>query len=350
MSPLLLPFIIASLLLGTATVMTSSHWLLAWMGLEINTMAILPLMARNRHPRAMEATTKYFIIQATAAALLLFSTTSNTWLMGSWEIQQPFHPLPATLAMLALGLKVGLAPMHFWLPEVLQGQDLIMGLTLSTWQKLAPMALIYQLAPAMNHSLITTLGLLSILIGGWGGLNQTHLRKLLAYSSIAHMGWMMIVLKYAPNLMMLGLVTYLIMTTSAFMTLKTMSATKINTLSTGWAKAPTVTTIILTTMLSLGGLPPLTGFMPKWLILQELVNQKLPAMAVLAALAALLSLFFYLRICFVTALTTSPKTNNTKTPWRTKSKQNTLMLSIAATLTIMLLPMTPTLLMTVTIL
>jgi len=90
--------------------------------------------------------------------------------------------------MLALALKVGLAPAHFWLPEVLQGLDLTTGLILSTWQKLAPFALIVQVAPSVNSYLMITLGLASTFIGGWGGLNQTQLRKILAYSSIAHLG------------------------------------------------------------------------------------------------------------------------------------------------------------------
>lgn len=84
-------------------------------------------------------------------------------------------------------MKVGLAPTHFWLPEVLQGLDLTTGLILSTWQKVAPFALLLQI-PHHNPTLLVILGLLSTLIGGWGGLNQTQLRKILAYSSIAHLG------------------------------------------------------------------------------------------------------------------------------------------------------------------
>nr|YP_010948659.1 NADH dehydrogenase subunit 2 [Ophichthus erabo]WMV70231.1 NADH dehydrogenase subunit 2 [Ophichthus erabo] len=341
MSPYLIFIFMTSLGLGTTITFASSHWMLAWMGLEINTLAILPLMAQNHHPRAVEATTKYFLTQATAATMILFSTTMNAWLTGNWEIQQTFHPTIIAITMLSLALKIGLAPMHFWLPEVLQGLDLSTGLILSTWQKLAPMILIYQISPEINQSMMVTLGLTSALIGGWGGLNQTQLRKILAYSSIAHMGWMMVVLSYAPDLMLLNLIIYIIMTFTAFMTLKTASATKINTLATNWGKAPILMTINLATMLSLAGLPPLTGFMPKWLILQELTKHGLPLVATLMALTALLSLFFYLRICYTMSLTTSPNTNNTKTPWRMKSKQVTTPLSISAMMAIMLLPMTP---------
>nr|NP_991081.1 NADH dehydrogenase subunit 2 [Synaphobranchus kaupii]BAD12339.1 NADH dehydrogenase subunit 2 [Synaphobranchus kaupii] len=342
MNPYVLTIMIMSLGLGTTITFASSHWLLAWMGLEISTLAIIPLMAQHHHPRAVEATTKYFLTQATAAALMLFAATSNAWLTGQWEIQQLSHPTAAAVTMLALGLKMGMAPMHFWLPEVLQGLDLTTGLILSTWQKLAPMILIYQLAPNVNQSLITTMAIASALVGGWGGLNQTQLRKLLAYSSIAHMGWMMMVLKYMPNLMLLNLTIYIIMTSATFMALKMAASTNINTLAMGWTKAPILTTLIMMTMLSLGGLPPLTGFMPKWLILQELTKQGMPMTATLMAMAALLSLFFYLRLCYAMTLTISPSTNNTKTPWRLKSTQTTMPLSIMIIMTMLLLPMTPT--------
>nr|WNH20439.1 NADH dehydrogenase subunit 2 [Schultzidia johnstonensis] len=341
MNPYVLFMFLMSLGLGTTITFASSHWLLAWMGLEINTLAILPLMAHKHHPRAVEATTKYFLTQATAAALLLFSATMNAWTTGTWEIQQPFNQTALAIMILALALKMGMAPMHFWLPEVLQGLDLNTGLILSTWQKLAPMILMYQLPLENNQPMMITIGLASALVGGWGGLNQTQLRKVLAYSSIAHMGWMAIVLTYSPNLMLLNLTIYIMMTYTAFTALKMASATKMNTLATAWAKAPILTTMTMATMLSLAGLPPMTGFMPKWLVLQELTKQELPLIATLMALTALLSLFFYLRVCYTMALTISPNTNNTKTPWRLKTTQMTMPLSIAVVLTTMLLPATP---------
>nr|YP_009503112.1 NADH dehydrogenase subunit 2 [Gymnothorax minor]AVX29526.1 NADH dehydrogenase subunit 2 [Gymnothorax minor] len=340
MNPWIMFILIASLGLGTTITFASSHWLMAWMGLEINTLAIIPLMAQQHHPRAVEATTKYFLTQAAAAALMLFATTSNAWLIGEWHIQQLSHPLTAAVTMISLGMKIGLAPTHLWLPEVLQGLDLTTGLILSTWQKLAPMILIYQLAPNVNTVLLVIIGLTSTLIGGWGGLNQTQLRKILAYSSIAHMGWMIMVLKYSPNLMLLNLAIYIIMTSTAFMTLKTLSTTSINTLSVAWTKAPTMTTIAMLTMLSLGGLPPLTGFMPKWMILQELTKQDLSTTATLMALAALLSLFFYLRLCYSMTLTSGPNTNINKAPWRVKT-MTTSPLPLMAVASLTMLPITP---------
>nr|YP_009348606.1 NADH dehydrogenase subunit 2 [Pachychilon pictum]BAW88003.1 NADH dehydrogenase subunit 2 [Pachychilon pictum] len=342
MNPYVLTILLSSLGLGTTLTFASSHWLLAWMGLEINTLAIVPLMAQHHHPRAVEATTKYFLIQATAAAMILFASTTNAWIMGEWDINNMSSPIASAMIIAALALKIGLAPMHFWMPEVLQGLDLLTGLIMSTWQKLAPLALIVQTAQAVDPLLLTILGLTSTLVGGWSGLNQTQLRKILAYSSIAHMGWMLIVLQYAPQLTLLALATYILMTSAAFLTLKLSSATKINTLTTVWSKSPILTTTTALVLLSLGGLPPLTGFMPKWLILEELTKQSLPLTATIMALAALLSLYFYLRLCYAMTLTISPNTTAAATPWRLRTTQASLPLALFIMMALGLLPVSPT--------
>nr|AWT08143.1 NADH dehydrogenase subunit 2 [Sternopygus macrurus] len=341
MNPHVLVILLSSLGLGTTLTFASSHWLLAWMGLEINTLAIIPLMTQHHHPRAVEAATKYFLTQATAAATMLFASTTNAWITGEWSITHLSSPLSITLITLALALKIGLAPLHFWLPEVLQGLNMTTGLILSTWQKLAPMILLMQIAPVTQPTLLTTLGILSTLVGGWGGLNQTQLRKILAYSSIAHLGWMIIILQLMPNLMLLALGTYILMTSAAFLTFKTTASTKISTLALSWPKTPTLVATATLAMLSLGGLPPLTGFMPKWLILQELTKQGLPITATIMALSALLSLYFYLRLCYSMTLTISPNTNHATTPWRLSPTKTTLLTALAITTTLMLLPLTP---------
>nr|NP_443425.1 NADH dehydrogenase subunit 2 [Elassoma evergladei]BAB70431.1 NADH dehydrogenase subunit 2 [Elassoma zonatum] len=340
MNPYVLATLLFSLGLGTTITFASSHWLIAWMGLEVNTLAIVPLMAQHHHPRAVEATTKYFLTQATAAAMLLFAATTNAWLTGEWQLQEMSHPIPITLITLALALKIGLAPTHAWLPDVLQGLDLTTGLILSTWQKLAPFALLYQIHN-LNPTLLITLGVLSTLVGGWGGLNQTQLRKILAYSSIAHLGWMILILKFSPSLTILALLVYMTMTTATFLTFKLNKATNINTLATCWAKAPTLTALTPLVLLSLAGLPPLTGFMPKWLILQELTKQSLPVTATIAALSALLSLYFYLRLTYAITLTISPNTSNGLAPWRFTMMKNTTLLSSAVMGTLLLLPLSP---------
>nr|BAV70276.1 NADH dehydrogenase subunit 2 [Abbottina rivularis] len=348
MNPYVLMVLLFSLGLGTTLTFASSHWLLAWMGLEINTLAILPLMAQQHHPRAVEATTKYFLTQATAAAMILFAATTNAWITGQWDVNNMFTPFASAMITTALALKIGLAPVHFWMPEVMQGLDLLTGLILSTWQKLAPLALIMQTAQSIDPLLLTLLGIMSTLVGGWGGLNQTQLRKVLAYSSIAHMGWMVIILQHAPQLTMLALGVYIFMTSATFLALKTSSTTKISTLTMTWVNSPTLTATTALVLLSLGGLPPLTGFMPKWLILQELTKQSLLPPATIMALAALISLYFYLRICYAMTLTISPNTTNSTAPWRTQTTQASAPLTISTTISLALLPVTPAIVMLAT--
>nr|QWT29608.1 NADH dehydrogenase subunit 2 [Datnioides polota] len=342
MNPYILTALLSGLGLGTTITFASSHWLLAWMGLEMNTLAILPLMAQHHHPRAVEATTKYFITQAAAAAMLLFASTTNAWLSGQWSIEEMSHPLLTTILTLALALKLGLAPLHAWLPEVLQGLDLTTALILSTWQKLAPLILLLQIQPT-NATMLIILGLTSTIIGGWGGLNQTQLRKILAYSSIAHLGWMILILQFSPSLTLLTLILYLIMTSSTFLIFKLNKATNINMLASSWTKMPTLTALTPLILLSLGGLPPLTGFMPKWLILQELTKQNLAPTATIAALTALLSLYFYLRLSYAMTLTMSPNNLPATAPWRLSPNQLTIHLALFTTTSMLLLPMTPSL-------
>nr|WKL05546.1 NADH dehydrogenase subunit 2 [Hippichthys albomaculosus] len=343
MNPLIFSMMIMALGLGTTITFSSSHWLLAWMGLEINTLAIIPLMAQHHHPRSVEASTKYFITQATAAAMILFASSMNAWITGQWDITSISHPLPLLIIIMALCLKIGLAPLHTWMPEVIQGLDLTTGLILSTWQKLAPFALLIQLSNQDSKYLVY-MATLSVLIGGWGGLNQTQLRKIMAYSSIAHLGWMMLVVQYNPSLTLIALTIYIFMTFSAFTLFMTNKATSINMLANSWTKSPTLTAIAPLIMLSLAGLPPLTGFGPKWLILEELTKQGLPLLATLAALSALLSLYFYLRLSYALTLTVSPNNVLALVPWRYNINKTYLAQSMFSVLSLLLLPILPTML------
>nr|AAT78257.1 NADH dehydrogenase subunit 2 [Anolis sagrei] len=345
MSPTIFMIMLSSLATGTIITMTSYHWLLAWIGLEINTLSIIPIISTTHHPRSTEAATKYFLTQAAASALILFSSMINAWETGTWDITQLSSTPSHILLTAALAMKLGLVPMHFWLPEVLQGSTLMTAFIITTWQKLAPMTLIYLTINSLSTTILLLMGLASTIIAGWAGLNQTQTRKIMAYSSIAHLGWMIAISSIMVNLMVMNLMIYLVMTSALFQALILFKLKTIQDTTTTWTMSPIITAMAMALLLSLGGLPPLTGFMPKWLILEELITQNLIPTATVMALSALLSLFFYLRLTYTTTLTLSPNTTPTKFKWRLKLNQPTPPMLITAVTSTLLLPLTPLMLL-----
>nr|YP_009318377.1 NADH dehydrogenase subunit 2 [Zenaida macroura]AAG42057.1 NADH dehydrogenase subunit 2 [Zenaida macroura]AAG42058.1 NADH dehydrogenase subunit 2 [Zenaida macroura]APA16892.1 NADH dehydrogenase subunit 2 [Zenaida macroura] len=329
-----------SLLLGTTITITSNHWMMAWTGLEINTLAIIPLISKPHHPRAIEATIKYFLVQAAASALLLFSSMTNAWATGQWDITQLTHPTSCLLLTIAIAMKLGLAPFHFWYPEVLQGSSMTTALLLSTVMKLPPTTILFLTSHSLNPTLLTTLAVISAALGGWMGLNQTQIRKILAFSSISHMGWMTIIIIYNPNLTLLTFYLYILMTATVFLTFNTTKTLKLTTMMTSWTKTPMLNATLMLTLLSLAGLPPLTGFLPKWLIIQELTKQGMTPAATVMAMLSLLGLFFYLRLAYYSTITLPPNTVNHMKQWHASKTANTL-IAILTSLTTMLLPLSP---------
>nr|CBB90291.1 NADH dehydrogenase subunit 2 [Sheppardia aequatorialis] len=331
---------IISLLLGTTITISSNHWVMAWTGLEINTLAILPLISKPHHPRAIEAATKYFLVQAAASALLLFSSMTNAWQTGQWDITQLTCPTSCLILTAAIAMKLGLVPFHFWFPEVLQGSTLTTGLLLSTAMKFPPMTLLFMTSQSLNPTLLTTMAILSAALGGWTGLNQTQTRKILAFSSISHLGWMAIIIVYNPKLALLNFYLYALMTAAVFLALNSIKTLKLSTLMTTWTKTPVLSATLMLTLLSLAGLPPLTGFLPKWLIIQELTKQEMAPAATIIALLSLLSLFFYLRLAYCATITLPPHTTNHMKQWHTNKPTN-ILVAILATMSITLLPVSP---------
>nr|AFT90696.1 NADH dehydrogenase subunit II [Anolis carolinensis] len=345
MSTTIYMIILSTLATGTIITMTSYHWLMAWVGLELNTLAVIPIISTMHHPRSTEAATKYFLTQAAASALILFSSMTNAWNTGSWDITQPLTSPSYILLTMALAMKLGLAPLHFWLPEVIQGSTMTAAFIITTWQKIAPMSLIFLTMNNLSTSIFLLMGLLSSLVGGWGGLNQTQTRKIMAYSSIAHLGWMATISSIMTNILIMNLLIYLIMTTSVFLSLIISKSKTIQDTTSTWTLSPTLTIIMMLSLLSLGGLPPLTGFIPKWLIMEELILQNFNLLISMMAASSLLSLFFYLRLTYTTALTLSPNTTQTKFKWRFYPNTLTMFTTIPATVSIFLLPMTPLILL-----
>nr|AAV32532.1 NADH dehydrogenase subunit 2 [Trogon comptus]ACC62549.1 NADH dehydrogenase subunit 2 [Trogon comptus]ACC62550.1 NADH dehydrogenase subunit 2 [Trogon comptus] len=330
----------SSLIIGTTITISSNHWVMAWTGLEVNTLAIIPLISKSHHPRAIEASTKYFLVQAAASTMLLFSSMTNAWTTGQWDITQLTNPTSCLLLTLAIATKLGLAPFHFWYPEVLQGSSMTTAMLLSTLMKFPPITILLLTSQSLNPTLLTMMAILSAALGGWMGLNQTQTRKILAFSSISHLGWMTIVIIYSPQLTLLAFYLYTLITSTVFLTLNATNTMKLSTLMISWTKMPMLNAMLLLTLLSLAGLPPLTGFTPKWLIIQELTKQNMTTSAVLITMLSLLSLFFYLRLAYYSTITLPPNSTNHMKQWYINKPTNTS-IAITTALSSMLLPLSP---------
>nr|YP_010880976.1 NADH dehydrogenase subunit 2 [Tamiops mcclellandii]WIA65268.1 NADH dehydrogenase subunit 2 [Tamiops mcclellandii] len=341
MNPITSLAIYLTLLSGTMITLLSSHWLLAWVGLEMGMLAMIPILMKKTNPRSTEAASKYFLIQATASMLLMMSAIMNFMKTGQWILTNPLTPIPSLMLTIALSMKMGLAPFHLWVPEVTQGTPLSSGLILLTWQKIAPISIMMQVIQSINTPLLMTMATLSVAMGGWGGLNQTQLRKILAYSSIAHMGWMMIIIPFNPSLTLFNLIIYIILTINMFSLFYYHKNTTALTLSNTWNKFPLLISMTLITLMSLGGLPPLTGFSPKWMIIKELVSNNNIIIPTTMAMMALLNLYFYMRLIYSTSLTLFPSSNNNKMKWQFELTKMTPLIPTITTMSTLSLPLTP---------
>nr|AAK08560.1 NADH dehydrogenase subunit 2 [Crypturellus tataupa] len=340
MNPYAKLILITSIILGSSITMSSNHWILAWTGLEINTLATIPLISKHHHPRAVEASIKYFLTQASASALMLFSSMINAWCTGQWDITQLTNPTASLLLTAAIAMKLGLAPFHFWFPEVLQGSSLTTALILSTVIKLPPLTILVLTSPSLNPTLLTTMAITSTAFGGWLGINQTQIRKIMAFSSISHLGWMAAIIIYDPKLSILTFYLYILMTAPVFLFMNMIKTTSLSTLLTSWTKSPMTNASLMLTLLSLAGLPPLSGFLPKWMILQELTIQEMTPLAIIISTLSLLGLFFYLRLAYHATITLPPNSSNYMKVWYTSKPANSST-AILASLSITILPISP---------
>nr|ABU86388.1 NADH dehydrogenase subunit 2 [Uroplatus phantasticus] len=342
MNPLVL--MLMTTCLASTTIMTalSHHWLLAWICLELNMLSIMPLMMMTPHPRATEATIKYFITQTIASTLVLTTSILNAWQTGQWAIINTMNHTAMILLTMGIMMKMGVAPMHMWFLEVLQGVPMNTALIISTWQKLAPLALLYTTANQLHTNTLLTLGLLSALLGGLMGLNQTQTRKILACSSISHMGWIVITLPINPQMTTLMMTTYILITTVLFNSLTTTKTNSLLDMGNAWPSSPALLSLTMCTLMSLAGVPPLSGFVPKILILTDMTNLNLLPFATTMALSSLPSLYFYLRLAYLTTLTLPPHTTTTNYKWRFKTHP-TLTMTLLNSIALFMLPLTPAL-------
>nr|YP_010692983.1 NADH dehydrogenase subunit 2 [Carpomya incompleta]WCB98099.1 NADH dehydrogenase subunit 2 [Carpomya incompleta] len=280
------------LMMGTMITVSSNSWLGAWMGLEINLLSFIPLMSDN-NLMSTEASLKYFLVQAIASAVLLFAIILlylNNFPMT--ELNSYFNNLMIYSSLL---LKSGAAPFHFWFPNVMEGLSWMNALVLMTWQKIAPLMLISY----TNWNNFTFLVIiLSTIAGSLGGLNQTSLRKLMAFSSINHLGWMLAAMQASESTWLIYFCFYTFLSFSLTFMFNNFKMYHINQLFNSFFDSKVLKFVLFFNLLSLGGLPPFIGFLPKWLVIQLLVLNNQYILMTIMTMMTLITLFFYLRLCF----------------------------------------------------
>nr|AER92644.1 NADH dehydrogenase subunit 2 [Brookesia dentata] len=346
LSPLTRLIITLNLILGTVITASSHHWLTAWMGLELNMLSILVIIMQPKHPRAAEASIKYFLIQTIASAMMLFSGTINAIQTGQWDISEMTNKYANTLLLLAMLMKIGAVPVYFWLPEVMQGSTMKTALIIATWQKIAPISLLFLTFNNMPPSVMITLGVLSTTVGGIAGINQTQLRKLMAYSSLTNLGWTMVIFSMHPHIAVLNITIYMIMLIPTFLLMEKMTLKTLQDMSPAWTTSTIATATLTLVFLSISGLPPMTGFAPKLLIVNELITQNMMLIATSMAILSLINLFFYIRTTYIMTMTNPPTSTPTTMKWRHKLNLNKLLsaIIISSLMSIPLIPMMATML------
>lgn len=294
------------------------------MGLELNLLSFIPLISNKDNQYSSEAALKYFLIQALGSTVLLISGVI---------IIMNINLFSASLSA-ALLLKAGAAPFHFWFPPTLEGIIWPQALTLITIQKIAPISLLsYYIVEQSNLIIISVI--MSAIVGALGGINQTFLRKLLAYSSINHIAWIISALLLRESIWLLYFIVYSLITLSVVILLINYQAQHFNHLVNHSSNSPNIKMIIFIRFLSLGGLPPFTGFIPKWIVIQQLaINHNFILLLVLL-ISSLLTLFYYLRITLSSLVLT---TSNPKWSLKWDENKKFLFLSLFINLVGLLLP------------
>nr|YP_003856746.1 NADH dehydrogenase subunit 2 [Stichopus horrens]ADL59826.1 NADH dehydrogenase subunit 2 [Stichopus horrens] len=322
MNRIIIILLLTSLLIGTSLVLLSSHWFPIWLGLELSTLSIIPLLNMNGHSRSTEATLKYFLVQAFSAALLLNGAVLNLWLSNSWSLAETSSPLCYYTISTALIIKLGLAPCHFWFPDVLSGVSFPNVIIIACWQKIAPMFLLLSLSSCISSEVLILCSTLSVIVGGWGGLNQISTRKILAYSSISHLGWVTCASFFLPNVSFLLFLFYIVNNTAILLICNNSSLFSLSSLSKA-SIIPTNIVLFSLALLSLGGLPPLGGFINKVVPLIIFSFNSSNIIIPLFLGGSLLNLFFYLRIVYNTSLTLFPQSSIILLSSRNTSSQTT---------------------------
>nr|YP_010016876.1 NADH dehydrogenase subunit 2 [Lophosquilla costata]QOL11180.1 NADH dehydrogenase subunit 2 [Lophosquilla costata] len=307
----------STLTFGMMMAVSSSSWFTVWMGLELNLLSFIPLISSETNQFSSEASLKYFLTQALASAMILLaSSTMTTGVVFSQY-----------LLSTALLIKMGAAPFHMWFPMVAEGLGWLQFIILSTIQKIAPMMILsYTMEEA--HWLILMTAATSAMVGALGGINQLMLRKLMAYSSIGHTAWMLTTLLMSESLWFIYFLTYCVVSATIAMFFYYKQAYHMTHLVSNSSQNTQQNVIMFMSLLSLGGLPPFTGFIPKWITIQEMMTTSYGFLAFFLILGTLINLYYYLRLTLSAFMMNSPMLKWQFLESNETSKVNMIMLTL----------------------
>lgn len=278
---------ISTLFLRTVRLMASSHWLIIWTILEVNIISFIPLIVRIKLYREAEARIKYFLFQVLGALIILVAF---------------IFPFNMGFMWIGLIIKLGAAPLHFWFPYVIRSIRWSNCIILTTWQKLGPLIVLTFTQYASIKVFLIIVAIASALIGRLGGLNQSQTRLLLTYSSISHLSWILAAIIKNIISIIIYFTIYRVITARLMyvlwneniISLKTHNKSILNTITLRFL------------LLSLGGLPPLTGFFIKWIVISNLIIYLIPPLL----LRSTINIFFYLNVIISIIMTAITCTNN----------------------------------------
>lgn len=234
-----------------------------------------------------EASIKYFIAQSIPSAILIIGFILFCFLEIELRI----------FIFIALLIKIGVAPMHYWLPSVIGSVRWVVCWLLSSVQKLVPIIIIVYFL-SFSHVFIFLRASFSSLVGGLGGLNQTLIRVILAYSSIGHIGWILGVRLSSSLLSILYFISYIIAIRVLFILLdyiKVRSGNFVKRIKDRKFRL----VVVMVIFLRLGGLPPFFGFYPKILVLERLFRDEILILCLILILGSIINLYYYLKVFFI---------------------------------------------------
>lgn len=311
--------------LGMMVMASADHLLVVYLGLELMSLCLYSMVAFQRDSsNATEAAMKYFVLGALGSGSLLYGLSIIYGLTGSLDIaviQNEFADasadnLPLILAVVfvvvALAFKLGAAPFHMWVPDVYHGAPTSTTIYLGTIPKIAAFAMVIRLLIGglmeLQHlwqDMLIIIALLSIIVGNVIAIAQTNLKRMLAYSTIAHMGFMLLGVLSGTNegltASLFYVIVYAVMSLGAFGIIvisakKDEELDRISDYSGLNSRDPWMAFWMLLLMFSLAGVPPTVGFYAKLAVIQAIVDVNLVWVAVIAVLFAVVGAFYYLRV------------------------------------------------------